>query len=58
MTRTKTLLSTLALIALPSLAVADGLDLPRLTFPDDAAPTASQGCAQPATLGPICRTAH
>lgn len=53
MNRLRTQMLALALVLLPGLAAACGVDLPNLDFPDSADPV-TQGCAQPATLGAAC----
>ncbi len=53
MNRLRIQMLALALVLLPGLAAACAFDLPNLSFPDSGAP-ATQGCAQPATLGAAC----
>lgn len=53
MNRLRTQILALALVLLPGLAAACAFDLPNLSFPDSGDP-ATQGCAQPATLGAPC----
>jgi hypothetical protein len=50
------LAATLAL--LPTLALADMVDLPRLTFADATTAPATQSCIQPGALTASCRTGH
>ena len=52
-----TLLAATLTIA-PTLAMADPVGIPNLTFPITGTPPATQGCTDPATLSPACKPAE
>lgn len=56
MTRLRIHAAAAILALVPGLAMAQMINLPSLTFPEDPATPVTQGCSQPASLDAPCPT--